>query len=192
MKTPNPHRAMSKTKKPSRARSTELSPAAGVRTGLSVADLKQAFLDNLFCALGRVPTAAWSGHACTASSSATRRASSTSARRARSSSRNTPSSSPAATSCSARLDNSRRCAPRCKNSAADLGACAWSIRESTGKPESLSYKSVCNQFRFCCANHSVTVRHLPFAELLSAIGDWRLAIRSPAASPKGISPDASS
>ena len=38
--------------------SSELSPAAGVRTGLSVADLKQSFLDNLFCVLGRVPLAA--------------------------------------------------------------------------------------------------------------------------------------
>ena len=34
------------------------SPAAGVRTGHSVADLKQSFLDNLFCGLGRVPMAA--------------------------------------------------------------------------------------------------------------------------------------
>jgi starch phosphorylase len=38
--------------------SSELSPAAGVRTGHSVADLKQSFLDNLFCGLGRVPMAA--------------------------------------------------------------------------------------------------------------------------------------
>jgi len=30
----------------------------GVRTGTSIADLKQAFLDNLFCSLGRVPMAA--------------------------------------------------------------------------------------------------------------------------------------
>ncbi|MCK7529414.1 MAG: hypothetical protein MZV64_73625 [Ignavibacteriales bacterium] len=32
-----------------------MSPPPGVRTGLSVADLKQSFLDNLFCGLGRVP-----------------------------------------------------------------------------------------------------------------------------------------
>ena len=38
--------------------SCELSPANGVRTGLTVADLKQSFLDNLFCGLGRVPMAA--------------------------------------------------------------------------------------------------------------------------------------
>ena len=30
----------------------------GIRTGLSVAEIKQAFLDNLFCAMGRVRTAA--------------------------------------------------------------------------------------------------------------------------------------
>jgi len=34
------------------------SPAGSIRTGLSVGDLKQSFLDNLFCALGRVPMAA--------------------------------------------------------------------------------------------------------------------------------------
>ncbi len=38
--------------------SADLSLAAGARCGLSVADLKQAFLDNLLCALGRVPLAA--------------------------------------------------------------------------------------------------------------------------------------
>jgi len=57
---------MSKTKKPSRPRSAELSPAAGVRTGQSVADLKQSFLDNLFCGLGRVPMAATRNDAYTA------------------------------------------------------------------------------------------------------------------------------
>ena len=41
-------------------------PAAGVRTGLSVADLKQSFLDNLFCGLGRVPMAATRNDAYTA------------------------------------------------------------------------------------------------------------------------------
>ncbi|MBO0735960.1 MAG: glycogen/starch/alpha-glucan phosphorylase [Alphaproteobacteria bacterium] len=39
-------------------RSSELSPGVGVRTGSSVADLRQSFLDNLFCSLGRVPIAA--------------------------------------------------------------------------------------------------------------------------------------
>ena len=57
---------MTKAKKPSPARSTELSPAVGVRTGHSVADLKQAFLDNLFCGLGRVPMAATRNDAYTA------------------------------------------------------------------------------------------------------------------------------
>ncbi len=38
--------------------SSELSPGAGTRCGLSVADLKQSFLDNLFCGLGRLPAAA--------------------------------------------------------------------------------------------------------------------------------------
>jgi len=49
---------MAQTKKTSRPRSTELSLAGGVRTGHTVADLKQSFLDNLFCALGRMPAAA--------------------------------------------------------------------------------------------------------------------------------------
>ncbi len=57
---------MPPTKKKSLAKSHELSPAAGVRTGLSVADLKQAFLDNLFCGLGRVPMAATRNDAYTA------------------------------------------------------------------------------------------------------------------------------
>ena len=39
---------------------------SGVRTGLSVADLKQSFLDNLFCGLGRVPMAASRNDAYTA------------------------------------------------------------------------------------------------------------------------------
>src|SRR5262252_7797512 len=39
-------------------RSCELSPGAGVRTGRSVADLKQSFVDNLLCGLGRDPMAA--------------------------------------------------------------------------------------------------------------------------------------
>jgi len=39
-------------------RSCELSNGVGVRTGMSVADLRQSFIDNLFCALGRVSMAA--------------------------------------------------------------------------------------------------------------------------------------
>jgi len=48
------------------AKSHEFAPAAGVRTGHSIADLKQAFLDNLFCGLGRVPMAATRNDAYTA------------------------------------------------------------------------------------------------------------------------------
>jgi starch phosphorylase len=57
---------MPPTKKKSRPESSELSPAGGIRTGLSVADLKQSFLDNLFCGLGRVPMAATRNDAYTA------------------------------------------------------------------------------------------------------------------------------
>jgi starch phosphorylase len=57
---------MPPTKKKSRPQSSELSPAGGIRTGLSVADLKQSFLDNLFCGLGRVPMAATCNDAYTA------------------------------------------------------------------------------------------------------------------------------
>jgi glycogen phosphorylase len=57
---------MPPTKKKSRPQSSELSPAGGIRTGLSVADLKQSFLDNLFCGLGRVPMAATRNDAYTA------------------------------------------------------------------------------------------------------------------------------
>ncbi len=39
-------------------RSCELSPGTGVRTGRSVGDLRQSFMDNLFCGLGREPMAA--------------------------------------------------------------------------------------------------------------------------------------
>src|SRR5881394_3462324 len=49
---------MANTKKTSPSQSTERSPVASTRCGLSVADLKQSFLDNLLCALGRVPMAA--------------------------------------------------------------------------------------------------------------------------------------
>src|SRR5262245_55710242 len=41
-----------------RLKSCALSPGVGVRTGMSVTDLRQSFLDNLFCSLGRVPMAA--------------------------------------------------------------------------------------------------------------------------------------
>src|SRR5215831_3481983 len=41
-----------------RLKSCALSPGVGVRTGLSVADLRQSFLDNLLCSIGRAPMAA--------------------------------------------------------------------------------------------------------------------------------------
>jgi starch phosphorylase len=50
----------------SASKSSELSPIAGARCGLSVADVKQSFLDNLFCGLGRVPMAATRNDAYTA------------------------------------------------------------------------------------------------------------------------------
>src|SRR5215469_14788437 len=49
---------MMQTPQSLRLRSCVLSPGVGVRTGMSVADLRQSFIDNLFCGLGRVPTAA--------------------------------------------------------------------------------------------------------------------------------------
>src|SRR5689334_9886892 len=39
-------------------KSTELPSRHGLRTGLSVEDIKQSFLDNLLCSMGRVPAAA--------------------------------------------------------------------------------------------------------------------------------------
>jgi starch phosphorylase len=48
------------------ANASPLCPASGVRTGLTVEDLKQAFLDNLFCGMGRVPIAATRNDAYTA------------------------------------------------------------------------------------------------------------------------------
>jgi len=42
---------MTPTKRKSTVKSGELIPADGIRTGLSVADLKQSFLDNLFCGM---------------------------------------------------------------------------------------------------------------------------------------------
>src|SRR5262245_31477006 len=49
---------MMRTTQTLRFKSCALSPGVGVRTGISVADLRQSFLDNLFCSLGRVPMAA--------------------------------------------------------------------------------------------------------------------------------------
>jgi hypothetical protein len=49
---------MMRTTQSFRLKSCALSPGVGVRTGMSVADLRQSFLDNLFCGLGRVPMAA--------------------------------------------------------------------------------------------------------------------------------------
>src|SRR5215468_1489142 len=49
---------MMQTMQSLRLRSCELSPGAGIRTGMSVADLRQSFLDNLLCSLGRVPMVA--------------------------------------------------------------------------------------------------------------------------------------
>jgi len=43
---------------PTTKKSRKLEPVASTRSGLSVAELKQSFLDNLFCGLGRVPMAA--------------------------------------------------------------------------------------------------------------------------------------
>ncbi|MEI8046420.1 MAG: glycogen/starch/alpha-glucan phosphorylase [Bacteroidota bacterium] len=57
---------MSKTKTQDESKSNDLIPASGVRTGLTVTDLKQSFLDNLFCGLGRVPMAATRNDAYTA------------------------------------------------------------------------------------------------------------------------------
>ncbi len=57
---------MAKTKNPDNFKSDGLVPATGVRTGLTVTDLKQSFLDNLFCGLGRIPMAATRNDAYTA------------------------------------------------------------------------------------------------------------------------------
>jgi glycogen phosphorylase len=57
---------MTEMKQSVRQKSTELVPASSTRCGLSVADLKQSFLDNLFCGLGRVPMAATRNDAYTA------------------------------------------------------------------------------------------------------------------------------
>src|SRR5512136_2101609 len=57
---------MSPIERTARPTSAELSPAGGVRTGLRVADLKQSFLDHLFCGLGRIPAVATRNDAYTA------------------------------------------------------------------------------------------------------------------------------
>jgi hypothetical protein len=50
--------------------------------------------------------------------------------------------------------------------------------QGCGTPlESLNFKTCCSQVKFCCANHSLTIYHLPFA-----ICYRRSAIRSEAAS----------
>jgi starch phosphorylase len=57
---------MAKTEKAFPAGLSEIPPETGVRTGLGVADIKQSFLDNLFCGIGRVPLAATLNDAYTA------------------------------------------------------------------------------------------------------------------------------
>src|SRR5215510_2421487 len=57
---------MMQTTQSIRLRSCKLSPGVGVRTGMSVADLRQSFIDNLLCDLGRVPMAATSNDIYTA------------------------------------------------------------------------------------------------------------------------------
>lgn len=57
---------MAKQPSKSETGSSALAPVAGVRTGLTVAELKQAFLDNLGCGLGRVTTVATRNDAYTA------------------------------------------------------------------------------------------------------------------------------
>ena len=57
---------MSSPEKTARQTSADLSPGTGIRTGLNVADLKQSFLDHLFCGLGRVPAVATRNDAYTA------------------------------------------------------------------------------------------------------------------------------
>ncbi len=49
---------MSQTKKNAQTKSALPACSAGARTGVTVADLRQSFLDSLFCGLGRVPMAA--------------------------------------------------------------------------------------------------------------------------------------
>ena len=49
---------MIRTTQSLRLKSCKLSPGAGLRTGMRVADLRQSFVDNLLCGLGRAPAAA--------------------------------------------------------------------------------------------------------------------------------------
>ena len=49
---------MAKSKKTTPRRAAALSASSGVRTGMTVADLRQSFLDHLLCTIGRVPMAA--------------------------------------------------------------------------------------------------------------------------------------
>ncbi|MFA5204115.1 MAG: glycogen/starch/alpha-glucan phosphorylase [Lentisphaeria bacterium] len=57
---------MPASRPPSSAAPRAVHSPAGIRTGLTTADLKQAFLDNLFCAMGRAPVAATRNDAYTA------------------------------------------------------------------------------------------------------------------------------
>ncbi len=57
---------MSKASNTVNIQSSDIVPAKGVRTGLTVADLKQSFLDNLLCGMGRLPLAATRNDAYTA------------------------------------------------------------------------------------------------------------------------------
>lgn len=61
-----PYPTMSKIRKTEMSKITDFIPPKSVRTGLTAADLKQAFLDNLLCGMGRVPTAATLNDAYTA------------------------------------------------------------------------------------------------------------------------------
>src|SRR5215471_13941407 len=57
---------MTSTTKNSNSNAAKTVPAEDIRSGPSVAAIKQAFLDNLFCGLGRVPMAATRNDAYTA------------------------------------------------------------------------------------------------------------------------------
>jgi starch phosphorylase len=57
---------MTSKKTNSKTKSEDLFPGAGTRCGLTVEDIKQSFIDNLFCSLGRLPAAATRNDAYTA------------------------------------------------------------------------------------------------------------------------------
>jgi len=57
---------MPRSRTPPPPRSSDIAPSGGARTGGTVADLRQSFLDNLFCSMGRVPIAATRNDAYTA------------------------------------------------------------------------------------------------------------------------------